>query len=500
MFENMVAALTMIFSWKIFGSITLGLIVGTFFGALPGLTATMAVALFTPVTFFMNPLIGITFLLGLYKGGIYGGSISAILISTPGTAASAATVADGYALAKQGKAGKALKMALYASVLGETIGNLVLLFVAGALASVALLFGPAEYTGILLFSFTIIASLSGKSLSKGVFSACLGLLFSLVGIDPQYGTPRFTFGLTSLSGGISFVPALIGLFALAEVFNFAEERFLKSSSIAISKGDGNKLTWKEFRSVFPDMAIGSLVGMWIGILPGLGQPIACWLSYGMAKNRSKHPEEFGQGALGGIAAAEAGNNAVNGPAMIPMLALGIPGDSVTAILLGAFIAQGMRPGPLLFETQGPLVYAILLIMVLGNIPFLVSSYILIPVFARIATLSKALLVPGIIAVSMVGSFAVNNSFFDIGIMIVFGLVGYFMKKTDLPTTPLIIGLLLGGMTEVNISQALVLGRGSFMILFRHPISAVFIIITVLIVIRIVFKEIKKQWTERKGIA
>lgn len=493
MLENMAEAITMIFSLQTLGAMTLGLVIGTFFGALPGLTATMAVALFTPITFFMPPLIGITFLLGLYKGGIYGGSISAILISTPGTAASAATVADGYSLAKQGKAGKALKMALYASVFGETVGNLVLLFVAGALASIALSFGPPEYAAILLFSFTIIASLSGNSLSKGVYSAALGFFIGIIGIDPQYGTMRFTFGSSNMAAGISFVPALIGLFAMAEIFNFATERASgKKRAYEIAKeGDASRVTWKEFKSCGKAMSLASIIGTWIGVLPGLGQPIACWLAYGIAKNRSKNPEMFGKGSLEGVAAAEAGNNSVNGPAMIPMLALGIPGDSVTAILLGAFIAQGMRPGPLLFETQGTMVYAILLIMLLGNIPFLISCYLLIPLFSKIATISTKFLVPGICAVSIVGAYAVSNSIFDVGVMLVFGLIGYFMKRVDMPTAPMVIALILGQMTETAVIQTITLGRGSFYIMLQRPIALGFLIITAIILFRICYKEIKK---------
>ena len=498
MFQDMATAFSMIWSLKILGFMTAGLIIGTFFGAMPGLTATMAIALFVPVTFFMPPLHGITFLLGLFKGGVYGGSIPAVLIATPGTAAAAATVADGYTLAKQGKAGKALKMALYASVVGEAIGSLLLLFLAGALASVALRFGPPEYTAILLFSFTLIASLSGKSLSKGIFSAALGFFFAVIGIDPQYATMRFTFGFIPFIGGISFVPALIGLYAMAEILNFAAER-LKAGAVSIKvekRGDNSGVTWKEFRSCFRAMGLGAAVGCWIGILPGIGSPVSCWLSYGVAKNTSKNPELFGKGALEGVAAAESGNNAVNGPAMIPMLTLGIPGDSITAVMLGAFIAQGMRPGPLLFETQGPMVYALLLIMLFGTIPFLISSYILIPFFARIATVSKKFLVPGICALSIVGSYAVNNSLFDVEVMLVFGLIGYFMKKTDIPHVPMVIALLLGQMTETAISQTLTLGRGSFGILLQSPIALSFLIITALILLRIAYKEIKKA---RKGV-
>lgn len=493
MFENMAAGLSLILNVTTFLALSLGLIIGIFFGALPGLTTTMAMAIFVPITFFMDPLIGIPFLLGLYKGGMYGGSIPAILICTPGTAAAAATTLDGYPLAKQGKAGKALKVALFASVIGETIGNLVLLFIVGLLAGVALLFGPPEYFAILLFSFTIIAALSEKSMLKGFFAAAAGIFLSTIGLDPVMGTQRLSFGFSALDGGLSFVPLLIGLFALSEIFIQLEKRFQTNKVIDIdTKGEGNKLSWKEFKPTLPAVGIGSLVGMWIGLLPGLGQPIACFLSYGLAKKRSKNPELYGKGAIEGVAAAEAGNNSVNGTAMVPMLALGIPGDTCTAILLGAFIAQGLSPGPLLFTTQGPMVYGIILTMLLGNIFFVAIAYFLIPVFSRVAMISKAVLFPAITAIAMVGAFAVNNSIFDIFVMVIFGLVGYFMKKTDIPVTPLVIGLLLGGLTETAFSQSLLMSRGNPLIFFTRPIPLVFNIITFLVIAKIIYDNLKKS--------
>jgi len=498
MLEHMSESLAMILNVSTFLALSLGLIIGIFFGALPGLTTTMALAIFVPITFFIKPLLAIPFLLGLYKGGIYGGSIPAILVSTPGTAAAAATVLDGYPLAQQGKAGKALKVALFASIIGETVGNLVLLFVVGLLAGVALLFGPPEYFAILLFSFTIIAALSDKSVLKGFFAAAAGIFLSTIGLDPIMGTQRLSFGVSALDGGLSFVPVLIGLFALSEIMLQAEKKHQTSKVIDVNmKGEGNKLSWQEFKPTLPAIGIGSLVGMWIGLLPGLGQPISCFLSYGLAKKRSKHPELYGKGSIEGVAAAEAGNNSVNGTAMVPMLALGIPGDTSTAILLGAFIAQGLSPGPLLFQTQGPMVYAILLIMLLGNLFFLGIAYYLIPVFSKIASISKSILFPAITAIAVVGAFAVNNSIFDVFVMVVFGIIGYLMKKANIPATPLVIGLLLGGLTETAFSQSLLMSRGNPMIFFTRPIPLVFNIITFTFIAKLIYDAVKKK---KKGKA
>lgn len=494
MFESMLAGLQLILNWQTPLALAAGIVLGIVFGALPGLTTTMAMAIFVPVTFFMSPFVGIPFLLGLYKGGVFGGSVAAILIATPGTGAAAATVLDGYQLAKQGKAGKALKLALFASVLGETWGELILLFIVGLLASFALLFGPPEFFAVLLFSFTIISGLSGGSLRKGVISAAAGLFISTIGLDPVSATRRYTFGIMELDSGLSFVPLLIGLFAFSEVLSQIEQKVSGTSQInaTLEKGEGSRLTWAEFKKCLPSIGLGSAIGTWIGLLPGIGQPVAAFLSYGFAKQRSKNPEEFGHGALEGVAAPEAGNNAVNGSAMVPMLALGIPGDTISAILLGALVAQGLSPGPLLFERQGPQIYAILLAMVLGNIIFLGIGYALIPAMAKVATVSKNLMIPGVVALSVVGAYAVNNSIFDVYVMIIFGIVGYLMIKGNYPISPLVIAFLLGNKTESSLSQSLLMSKGSLSIFFTSKISLFFIVVTTLVVIGIARKNFKNR--------
>ena len=492
MFADMLEGLQMMLQWQTFAALAAGIIVGIVFGALPGLTTSMAMSIFVPVTFFMEPLIGIPFLLGLYKGGIYGGSITAILIATPGTNAAAATVMDGHEMAKQGRAGKALNMALYASSFGEVFGELILLFGVGLLAQMALKFGAVETFSILLFAYTIIAGLSGESLLKGIVAASVGLFVGTIGLDPILGTDRFTFGNLNLTSGISFVPMLIGAFAISEVMLNLEGRFkgdAPADSIKMDRKASSRITKEEWKECLPAIAGGSLIGTFIGLLPGIGQPVAAFLGYGAAKAMSKHPDDFGKGALAGVAGPEAANNAVNGPAMVPLLSLGIPGDTNSAILLGALVAKGLSPGPLLFQRNGPTIYAILIAMVLGNILFFVIGKLSLPLVSKAAYIPKNIMIPFILTMAFVGGYAINGNTFEILIMGVFGLVGYFFKKGSFPLAPFVIGSLLGSNTEAAFARSLLLSNGSLSIFFEKPIARVFIIVTFIVVLGISVKTV-----------
>lgn len=482
----------MMLTWQTFAALAAGVGIGIIFGALPGLTTSMAMSIFVPVTFFMKPLIGIPFLLGLYKGGIYGGSITAILIATPGTNAAAATVMDGYEMAKRGKAKKALNMALYASVIGEVFGELVLLFGVGLLAKVALKFGAVETFAILLFAYTIIAGLSGDSLLKGIMAAAFGLFIGTIGIDPILGVDRFCFGSLQLTTGVSFVPMLIGTFAISEVMINMEKRISGESSadaIKVDKNDSGKITKAEWKECLPVIGGGSLIGTFIGLLPGIGQPVAAFLGYGLAKGISKHPQDFGTGAIAGVAGPEAANNAVNGSAMVPLLSLGIPGDTNSAILLGALVAQGLSPGPLLFQRSGPMIYAILIAMVLGNILFFVIGKLALPVVSKAAYIPKNIMLPFIVTMACIGGFAIKGNTFEIMILGVFGVIGYLFKKGGFPIAPFVIGSLLGSSTEAAFARSLLLGNGSIAIFFQKKIALVFIIITMIVVLGIAVKTI-----------
>ena len=341
--------------WIVFGTLT-----GIIIGAIPGLTVTMGIALLLPVTFGMNPLPAISMLLGIYAGGMYGGSITAILINTPGTPAAAATSLDGYPLAQKGEAGRALKMAIYSSTVGGLFSAFMLILIAPQLAKLALRFGPAEYTALVLLGLTVIAGISGSSLIKGLIAGSLGLLMSTIGLDPMLGVPRLTFGSIYLTSGLSTVPVLIGLFAIAEIFVNTENIGVEGKTMKLAKISGDqKVTFKEFRSHFWTMIKGSIIGTYIGIIPGIGSGVSAFVSYNEAKRSSKHPENFGKGEMAGVVASESANNGATGATLIPLLTLGIPGDVVTAVLLGAFMIQGLTPGPLLFKDHGSTMFAIL---------------------------------------------------------------------------------------------------------------------------------------------
>jgi putative tricarboxylic transport membrane protein len=460
------------------GMIFLGVLVGVIVGAIPGLTTTMAMALAVPVTFFMPPLLGIPFLLGLYKGGIYGGSIPAILISTPGTGAAVATAIDGYPLTLKGKGKLALHTALYASVTADLLSDIVFIVLIAQLVLLARHFGPPEYFAVFVFALVIISMAAGRSPAKGLLSAALGLMLSLVGTDTA-GQWRYTFGQIDLVSGFSFVPLLIGLFAFSVIIE----------SIVHGSGDGPRLqkgvsgeglTWPVMKSLLPTILRSTGIGIAIGAIPGIGQPVAAMLGYGTAQRLSKNPEEFGRGSLEGVAAAEAGNNAVNGPSLIPLLTFGIPGDIITSVLLGALMVQGLRPGPELFVHHGDTMYAILVGMVLANFMVLAVGLAVAGQMARLVTLPRYFLLPSILALAVVGAYAVNNSIFDVGVMAVFGLVGYLMRRMDIPMAPLVITLLLSHEMESNLIRSLIMFRGEVTGFINRPIALGLLLLTVVL--------------------
>ena len=465
-----------------------GMVLGIVIGALPGLTAAMAVSVLLPISFFVEPILSIPFLLAITKGAIFGGSIPAILVNTPGTGAAAATVLDGYPLASQGKARKALELALYSSAIGDTVSDLITIFVAGFFAAIALLVGPPEYFSIFLFAFAIISTVTGKSVLRGLMAAAIGLFLSVIGLDPLVGVARFTFGNVEATGGISFIALIIGMFALSELFLFAEKSIVtrkkeEGLSAKLLKEGGNKpLTLKEFKSCGRTITRSAIVGTFIGAIPGIGQVVSAFVSYALAKRYSRNPDEFGKGSLEGVAAAETGNNAVNGSSLIPLLSFGIPGDVVTAVLFSAFLIQGLRPGPRLFEDHGAIVYGILFAMLLCNILILFIGYFSLRYVALIARIPRRIVFPVVAALCVVGTFALNNSLFDVKIMFVLGIVGYILRKFDFPLAPLIITFILGRQFEASLGQSLILGDGSLSIFIKHPIALMFIILSLSVVI------------------
>ncbi len=484
MFGNIVDGLGALLTLDSFLFMILGVFLGIIFGAIPGLGVMLAIVIFLPLTFGMNPIAGILLLLGIYCGGTYGGSISAILINTPGTPASAATLLDGYPLSQKGQAKKALLMALYASVIGGIISALILLLAAPQLAKVTMFFGPAEYFMLAVFGLSIIASVSGDNVIKGLIAGCLGIFISTIGMDISSGTFRFAFGNINLANGITLVPALIGLFAFSEVLskinNKGEVKQTSTNEEVALKGEGLKP--KEMKRSLGTIFRSSIVGTIIGIIPGTGGGIASFISHDLAKRKSKNPENYGKGELDGVAAAESGNNGVTGATLIPLLTLGIPGDGAAAVLLGAFMLNGLLPGTSLFTEHSTTIYAVMVGLVVVNIIMLVQGRFLINVFAKLAKLPISILVPFLILTCTAGAYAETNTIFNVYIAVTFGLLAYFLMKLGFSPVPLLLGIILGPIAEANLRRALIISDESFSIFLTRPISVFFIALTILSIV------------------
>lgn len=467
-----------VFTLQIFGLVLFGTVVGIIFGAIPGLTSTMAVALFLPITYTLGPAAGISLLVALFIGGTSGGLISAILLKIPGTPASVATTWDGGPMMERGEGAKALGLGVVFSFLGTIVSIVALVFIAPTLAKMALSFGPHEYFGIAIFSLTLIASLSTGSMVKGIFSGLIGFMFATVGIAPVDAIPRFTFGQVNLNSGFEILTVLIGVFAIAEIIKVAEEvKYEKKATIKQVSMKGIKgfgFSMAEFYSQGWNFVRSSLIGIGIGILPGIGAGTSNILSYIAAKKQSKTPEKFGKGIIDGVVASETANNAGIGGAMIPLLTLGIPGDAVTAMLLGGFMIHGIQPGPLLFVSQGVLVYTIFAALIVSSVMMLVCEFYGMRVFVKLLAIPKHVLLPIILVLCVVGAFGLGSRVFDIWTILIFGMVGYGFVKFGIPQAPFIIGFILGPMAETNLRRGLMLSDNNFMDFLTSPISGSFI--------------------------
>ncbi|REG82136.1 tripartite tricarboxylate transporter permease [Marinomonas pollencensis] len=460
-------------------AILLAAVVGMIVGAIPGLTAAAAIAMLLPITYYMDPLFALAFLYVIGKSGRYGGSIAAILFNTPGTAASAATQLDGYPLAQQGKAGKAMKVATISSVIGDFMGDILLIVGVGAIASVALRLGPPETFAIYFTAFIVIGSVIGKSIAKGLISALLGGLIAMIGLDPISGEERFTFGVFDLTNGIGLVPLMIGVFVLGEVFDQMEKRNKRMAALNTKAYDKNNdgLTWEEYKPCLPHAIRGGFIGSCIGILPGLGSAIAAFVSYGEGKRRAKKPEQWGKGALEGIAAPESANNAVSGPSMAPLMTLGIPGSTIGAILLGVFLIHGIQVGPTLFLTSKELIYQLFACGLIG-----IAAYGLIGYFGAsqvaklIVRIPQNVLYPMIFLTSFIASYSARGSMFDVLVMICAGVVGWFMRKYEFNTAAFIISFVLAKGTEESLRQSLLMSDGGLMVFIERPIALIFILL------------------------
>jgi len=480
--DSIVAGLSLVGNAESFLALFVGVAIGVVAGAIPGLSATMAVALTLPFTFSMTPITGILLLLGVYKGGIFGGSIPAILIKTPGTPASSATILDGYPLAEKGQAGKALGMALWASCTADLISNLSLILFAGWLASFALSFGPPEFFALILFSLTIIAGVSGDSLLRGTLSAMLGLLLATIGLDLIYGTNRFTFGNPNMMGGLNFIAVLIGLFAIPEIIGMVWNPKAHDGKTR-SLGD-NWVKFQDYKDSFRSIVRGSFIGVFLGSIPGIGAAPAAFLSYSEARRKSKNRDNFGKGEIEGVAAAEAGNNGVAGATLIPLLALGIPGDVITAIILGAFMIHGLQPGPMMFIMNVDIIYGLFIGLIVSSVFLFFIGSIAIKGFKYVADIPRGVLFPGVMVLCVYGVYAVNNNLFDVGVMFAMGWVGFLMLRFNVPTAPFLIAFILGPLLEDNFRQSMLMSGSSPLILFRGPITWFFWGLTCITVVAI----------------
>ena len=441
---------------------------GITIGCLPGLSAAMGVALLLPVTFGMDPATGLIVLGGIYCGAIFGGSISAILIHTPGTPASAATAIEGYKLTLKGQAAKALTVACFASFCGGLLSCISLYFFSPLLAELTMQFKSPEYFWLSIFGLTIIAGVSSRSILKGLMSGILGLLISTIGMDPMEGVERYMFGVSTLYNGVNVTCALIGLFSMSQVLILAEKKIVERAKAAKIK-DKLTLTKGEVKRIMPTITRSWIIGNILGILPGAGATIACFMGYNEARRFSKHKEEFGTGSIEGVAGSEAANNAVTGGSLIPTLTLGIPGESVTAVLMGGLIIHGLQPGPELFTTYADMTYTFFAGFVLVQFAMLIIGLWGCKIFANIARLSDSILIPSIVVLCVVGSYAINNNIVEVIIMCVFGVIGYFVRKFDLNAAAIVLGLILGPIGENGLRRSLMLSDGDPSILFATPL-------------------------------
>jgi len=474
--HNLYTGFSVALTWPNLLSCTAGVLFGQMIGILPGIGAPTAIALLLPLTFSLDPTSAIIMFAGIYYGVAYGGTVTSILINVPGESSSVMTCVDGYAMAQRGRAGAALSISAIGSFAAGTVAILLLMSFAPAMARFALRFGPAEYFGLGVMAFGLLTVFGSGSPFKIIISTVLGILISTVGMDLVSGMPRLTFGVPQLLGGIDFIVIICGLFGLAEVFNSIEEpqggrlvqeRFRLRETF---------LTWHEWVESRWAIVRGGIIGFLVGLIPAGGITTASFLAYMAEKNASKHPETFGRGDIAGVAAPESANNAASISGFAPLLALGVPGSATTAVMLAGFMMWGIRPGPLLFTTKPDLVWGLIASMYVGNAILLLINMFLIPLFVAMLRVPYSILMGFIIVFASIGAYSVNNSMFEVWLMVGFGLLGYAMKKLKYPIVPLILAMVLGNLVEKSLRQALVLSAGSFDVFYSRPITVAFLLI------------------------
>ncbi|QQK78880.1 tripartite tricarboxylate transporter permease [Salicibibacter cibi] len=490
MIENLLMGLETVFQPLNILILLSAIFIGFLGGALPGISGTMLVVILLPITYDFDTTSAFLLLTAIYAATVFSGMISAILFRTPGTPEAVPTVFDGYPMARSGHSSRALGIAIVSSGIGGIFGTLVLIFLTPVLASVALTFSSPEFFGLALLGLTVVASLSAGQLSKGIIGVAFGLFIATIGIDPLSGTHRYTFDMNSLMAGVELIPVLIGLFAVAEVLkkgreNTKEKQQASSTKITIFE--------KEiFRKIYGTITRSSLMGTFIGILPGVGATTASMLSYSETVRWSKNPKKFGKGAPEGIAAPESANNSAAMGALVPLLALGIPGSATTAVLIGAFILHGLQPGPNLLQSQSDLVYSVFIGLLIVNIAIIVCSKPFIKLFTKIINIPYYILGPIILMFCIIGTFAVRNSIFDVWVMLLFGALGYLFTRINFPVAPIVLGVVLGPIAEDEFRRSLQMSGGNWFVFFERPVSATLIILAVLFLVYPLIKKFFKK--------
>ena len=475
MIENLTSGFALALQWQNALAIIAGSVVGYAVGALPGLSAGMGIALLLPFTFYMPPLTSLVLLTSLYGAAEYGGSITAVLINVPGEAGATPTCFDGYPLTQQGQPGKALGISIVASCYAGIASTIALILVSIPLAQIALKFGPPEYFALGIFGLTTVAGLAGKSWVKGFIAVLFGLLITTIGVDAVSGTSRYIF-TKSMYEGIPLIPVLVGLFAISEVFETMEG--LGDNPI-YRKFSGTLPTWREYLGTHVAMLRGTIIGFIIGIVPGAGKAVASFIAYNEERRASRYPERFGTGVLEGVAAPEAANNAVVGGALVPLLSLGIPGSAAAAVLIGAFTIQGLQPGPLLFVKEPGLVYGLFASLLVGNLVMLAMGLLGTKVWAKVLDVPKNILTPIVLAICLFAAYAESSSVFTVWLALLFGVLGYFMRKYGFPVAPIVLAIVLGSMIEISFRRSMILADGSPTIFVTRPVALVILALAVL---------------------
>ena len=457
----------------------IGCVLGTLIGVLPGLGPAAGTAILIPVTFNLDPIGAIIMLAAIYYGAMYGGTITSILVNVPGEAASVITCLDGYQMAKQGRAGPALGIAAIGSFIGGTFATLALMVVSLPLASFALRFGPPEVFSLLVVGLSLVTGLSGRSLLAALIMTVFGLMLAMIGMDPVRGAPRFTFGLPPLYDGIGFIPVVMGLFGVGEILLSMEAPVLEIIKTKLTDLLPKREEWKVCTGA---IGRGTIIGFFLGLIPGIGAIIPTFIAYVVEKRVSKHPEKFGTGVIEGVASPETANNAYANGAMVPLLSLGIPGSPTLAVLMGAFIIHGLTPGPFLFKERPDVVWGLIASLYLGNVILLILNLPLVGLWAKLLEIRYQYLYPGILLFCILGAYSLNQSVFDVGVMVAFGVLGYIFRKLDWPLAPTVLALILGPMMERALRTSLEMSAGDLSILFTRPISVVLLIVAAIVLL------------------